>query len=119
MTIIPPPNGTRDHDTNPPDRSTDSTTPPADFGPAAMELRMLALEEQVSDIHLETSGASGALEDIKATLRLITMQLEVVLKDAQGQRRDRANTRTDLDELTRRVVALEGRSIHEVRNGKP
>lgn len=117
MTIIPPPH---ERDTEPPENSRDSSAPPADLGPTGLALRLLALEEQVSDVHLETKGARQTLEDIVASLRKISGQLDVLRGDAQGQRRDRANTRTDLDELTRRVVALEERrNRHEVGNGKP
>ena len=117
MTILPPPSEERD--TVPPEQARESSMPPANLGLDGQAIRLLALERQVNDIHTETAGVNQAIADIKLSLLRIVHSLDVLRNDAQGQRRDRANARTDLDELTRRVVALERRNHHEVGNGKP
>ncbi len=114
MTILPPPH---ERDTEPPENARESSAPPADLGPTGVALRLLALEEQVSEIHTETLGMQAYLADIRQMLRGLKIQLDTLVNDAQSQRRDRANTRNDLDELTRRVVALEEMRHDEARNG--
>ena len=113
MTILPPPNGHRERTTEPPERSTDSTQPPADLGPAGVALRLLALEEQVSDIHLETAGVSKALHDIRNAvvalrdaLDRISVDIRILRHDAQQQRSDRVAMRTEVDKLATRVEEI-------------
>jgi hypothetical protein len=113
MTVIMlPPRSERD--TEPPERASDSTMPPADLGPTGIALRLLALEEQVSDIHAETFGMSKSLDDISTSLAAIIRFLDklaadvhVLTNDARNQRADRARMRVDMDKLEERMGELE------------
>ena len=123
-TMLPPADDKPD--TVPPDKSRDSTLPPADLGPMGIALRLLALEAQVGDIHLETIGISKAFHDIRNLIlglndsyERIATSLEVLRHDAQSQRAEKARLQSDFNELERRVVSIEERKAHEVRNGKP
>ena len=111
MTMLPPPNGHHERDTEPPERSRESTAPPADLGPTGLALRLLALEEQVSDIHAETLGTSKTLETISRQLTVMRAYVErtssnvdILKNDARNQRDERARMRADLDELESRVT---------------
>ena len=110
-TMLPP---SHERDTEPPENARESSAPPADLGPAGLALRLLALEEQVGDIHAETLGISKAFHDIRNaitgirdSLELLAKDYEILVNDARGQRIDRARVRTDLDELERRVTGIE------------
>lgn len=115
-TMLPPPaeEETRTTSTEPPERSRDSTLPPADLGPMGLALRLLALEAKVDDIHAETFGISKAYHDmrnaivgINDSLDRLATSLEVLDNDATGQRLDRASVRDDLDKLAKRVTGIE------------
>lgn len=110
-TMLPPPH---ERDTEPPDNPRESSLPPADLGPAGIALRLLALEQQVGDIHIETAGISKAIHDVRNAMaslsdsyeRLVT-SLEILRHDAMAQRADRARAFRSIDELERRTAALE------------
>lgn len=113
-TVLPPPPDPRTVDTEPPERAKDSTAPPADLGPTGLALRLLALEEQVSEIHAETKGISRAFHDIRnGLLRLcdaydrIATELEVLRQDAISQRLSHARVSKDVDELRHRGIGQE------------
>lgn len=114
--MLPPPPDDMQPDTVPPERARESSMPPADLGPTGLALRLLALEAKVDDIHAETLGVSKALHDIRNAVIVISDSLErmagdveVIRRDAQGQRVDRQRMRSDLDELEARVNGM-GRS---------
>lgn len=114
MTILPPPPDMRERDTEPPDNPRESSAPPADLGPTGIALRLLALEEQVGEIHAETKGISKAIHDIKnGLIRLcdaydrIATELEVLRQDAISQRLSHARVSKDVDELRHRGIGQE------------
>lgn len=106
-TILPPPEEEpRNAITSPPERSRDSTMPPADLGPMGLALRLLALEQQVADIHAETFGISKAHHDMKNAVVVMSdgiermaRALEILQHDLQGQRLDRARLLDDVETL--------------------
>lgn len=112
-TMLPP---AHERDTEPPEKSRDSTLPPTDLGPTGIALRLLALEERVADIHAETLGISKAFHDIKNGILSLSDSFErlansvsVLRHDQQGQRLDRARLLEDMDEVKKQVTAIQGR----------
>lgn len=107
MTILPPPH---ERDTEPPERSRESSEPPADLGPTGTVLRLLALEAKVDEIRAETFGMSKAVDRIDTSLAVIrecvermSANVDILMKDARQQRVERIRLREDLDELESRV----------------
>jgi len=103
VTILPPPD---QRDTEPPEKSRDSTLPPADLGPTGIALRLLALEEQVADIHMETMGIGESIRTMRMAMveicdayRGLALDLRILLDDARKQRIERQGFRRELDEI--------------------